>query len=156
MSIKARKSRAQPIAQLLSSPRHGIGSLMNSAHLIEQAQRQLDRVLPDEMKGHVMVGGHHDGQLTLLTDRAVWLTWLRFERVRLLQVINSVRGLEDILRLNFKVRPLRKTRAPLVQKRILSEQAAEHIAACAHDIEDPALQKALQRLAAHAAPPPQD
>ena len=156
MSIKARKSRAQPIAQLLSSPRHGLSSLMNSAHLIEHAQQQLDRVLPDEMKGHVMVGGHHDGQLTLLTDRAVWLTWLRFERVRLLQVINSVRGLEDILRLHFKVRPLRKTRAPLVQKRLLSQQAAEHISACAHDVEDTDLQKALQRLAAHAAPPSQD
>ena len=150
MSIKARKSRAQPIAKLLSSPRHGISSLMHSAHLIEQAQQRLDKVLPDEMKGHVMVGGHHDGQLTLLTDRAVWLTWLRFERVRLQQIINSVPGLEDILRLNFKVRPLRRTRAPIVQKRILSTLAAEHITACAHDIEDPALQNALQRLASHA------
>lgn len=158
MSIKPRKSRAQPVEQLLSSRRGGIGSLMTTARLIDQAQSRLDQILPDEMKGHVMVGGHHNGRLTLLTDRAVWLTWLRFERARLKQVINLLPGLEDILHLDFKVRPLRRARAPLQQKRLLSEHAAEHLAACAQDIDDPALQKALKRLASHAMPsePSQD
>ena len=150
MSIKVRKSHAQPVNQLLLPRRSGIGALITTARLVDQAQRRLDHVLPDDMKGHVMVGGYRNGRLTLITDRAVWLTWLRFERARLRHVFNALPGLDDILHLDFKVRPLRKTRLPTVQKRQLSEQAAALLTSCAKDIDNPSLQKALERLASHA------
>lgn len=152
MSIKAKKRHAQPVTHLLLSKREGLGQLTAQAALIERAQQKLQSSLPEEMTGHLLVGGYQNGQLTLLTDRAVWLTWLRFERVRLVTLLRQVPGLEDVTQLQFKVRPFRRPRKPLQQSRILSHEAAEHIEACAQDITDPTLRQALKRLATHATP----
>lgn len=152
MSIKAKKRHAQPVTHLLLSKREGLGQLTAHAALIDRAQQTLQTSLPGEMTGHLLVGGYREGQLTLLTDRAIWLTWLRFERARLITLLRQVPGLEAVTQLQFKVRPFRRPRKPLQQPRVLSLEAAEHIEACAQDITDPSLQQALKRLATHAAP----
>lgn len=152
MSIKAKKRHAQPVTHLLLSKREGLGDLTAQAALIDRAQQALQRHLPDDMNGHLLAGGYRDGQLTLLTDRAVWLTWLRFERVRIMTLLRQVEGLEALTTLQFKVRPFRRPRPPKPQTRTLSQAAAEQLQACASDMDDTTLQKALQRLASHAHP----
>lgn len=158
MSIKVKKRNAQPISHLLgksgASRQHGegLGPLLGKANAIARAQAQLEQHLPGELEGHVLVGGYSNGRLTILTDRAVWLTWLRFERARLLSLVRYLPELAGVTTLDFKVRPLRPTQAAVRVPRYLSTTAASHISECADYTEDPSLRAALQRLAAHAQP----
>lgn len=155
MSIKVKKRNAQPVARLLansssSGARRGeLSPLLHKAQTIAKAQQQLEQHLPDELKTHVLVGGITNGCLTILTDRAVWLTWLRFERARLLALLHYLPEMSGVNSLSFKVRPLKPTRAALRQRRYLSAAAAEHLRECAAYTDDPALKASLARLAAH-------
>ncbi|MFC0266935.1 DUF721 domain-containing protein [Kushneria aurantia] len=149
MSIKAKTRRAQPVGQLLQ--RGGsLTRLVHTAELIERAQRQLQTSLPDELADHLRVGGYRDGRLTLITDRAVWLTWLRFERARLLTLLQSVAGLEKVRELDFRVRPIRPVYIPQPRVRHLPEEAASHLRDCASDTQHDGLRRSLERLASHA------
>lgn len=149
MSIKVKRSRAQPVAQLLNQ--HGdLGLLMRQSHLIDQAQRHIRAHLPEAMREHVFVGGFHQGQLTLISSQAGWLTWLRFERSRLLELLHQLPGFEGVTGLAFKVRPVRPVAPPKRNSRTLSSGAAQTLNACADETDDPALKHALARLASHA------
>ncbi|PWV82984.1 DUF721 domain-containing protein [Halomonas sp. A11-A] len=153
MSIKAKRFRAQPMTRLLDG--HGeLGSLMRMARLIERAQQHLRDQLPPEVAEHLHVGGFRDGRLTLITDRAAWLTRLRYEQPRLLERLHQLPGFEAVTGFTLKVRPVRPVKAPLRQVRHLPARAADELASCAEDVVDPRLKAALQRLAAHAAREP--
>ncbi|MFC3283619.1 DUF721 domain-containing protein [Litchfieldella rifensis] len=149
MSIKVKRFRAQPMSALLSGSGE-LGGLMRMASLIERAQQELRDHLPEEVGPHVFVGGYRQGRLTLITDRAVWLTWLRYEQPRLLAILQRRPEFESVLGFNLKVRPIRPPKAPLRQSRQLSTTAADEISCCARDTEDPRLKRALERLASHA------
>ncbi|WP_025731968.1 DciA family protein [Carnimonas nigrificans] len=155
MSIKVKKRNAQPVSRLLANSsrsqvsRSELAPLLSKAQAIAKAQQQLEEHLPEELKGHVLVGGVTDGCLTILTDRAVWLTWLRFERARLLALLRYLPEMASVSSLSFKVRPLKPTHVAPQQRRYLSASAAEHIKECADYTDDPQLKAALARLAAH-------
>lgn len=149
MSIKAKAGRAQPVGQLFKA-RGPLAALIGTASLIDRAQRHLESALPAEMANHVRVGGYQKGRLMLMTDRAVWLTWLRFERERLIALLRQLPELESIIALDFKVRPLRPVYTPRPRVRHLPEEAASHLRECAREVENPGLRKSLERLAAHA------
>ena len=87
-----------------------------------------------------------------ITDRAVWLTWLRYEQARLLELLRQLPELEAVTGLTFKVRPIVPPRVPISQPRALSSQAADELSSCARDTDNPRLKRALERLAAHAEP----
>jgi len=127
-----------------------LGSLMRTARMIERAQQHLRDHLPVEVREHLHVGGFRDGRLTLITDRAVWLTWLRYEQRRLLGLLHQLPGFEAVNGFQFKVRPVRPVKAPLRQVRDLPLHAADELVSCAADVEDPRLKRALERLASHA------
>ena len=91
MSIKVKRSRAQPIAQLLTKS-GGVGQLMRQSRLIDQAQRHLRAHLPEEMREHIFVGGFSNGRLTLISGQASWLTWLRYEQSQLLSLLHQLPG----------------------------------------------------------------
>jgi hypothetical protein len=149
MSIKVKRTRAQPIAGLLDGGGE-LGTLMRTARLIEQAQRHLRDHLPGEVGEHLHVGGYRDGRLTLITDRAVWLTWLRYEQRRLLALLHELPGFQSVIGFHLKVRPVHPVKCPVRRIRDLSPGAADEISSCAADIEDPRLKGALERLASHA------
>ncbi|GAB2795884.1 hypothetical protein GCM10027040_22820 [Halomonas shantousis] len=136
------------MSTLLGKPGE-LGSLMRVADLLDRAQSHLRTHLPEEVREHVFVGGYRDGRLTLITDRAVWLTWLRYEQTRLLALLRQLPELEAVLGITLKVRPVRPVKAPLRQPRQLSSEAADQLEACAADVDDPRLKRALSRLAAH-------
>ncbi|RUR42590.1 DUF721 domain-containing protein [Vreelandella populi] len=149
MSIKVKRSHAQPIARLLNKS-GDIGQLMRQSRLIDQAQCHIRAHLPEEMRGHIFVGGFKDGRLTLISSQASWLTWLRFEQSRLLNLLHQLLGFEAVNGFTFKVRPVRPVEAPLRNTRNLSATAGKTLADCASDTHNPALRKALERLASHA------
>ncbi|MDR5905460.1 DUF721 domain-containing protein [Franzmannia qiaohouensis] len=149
MSIKVKRFRAQPVARLLGG-KGELGGLMRMAQLIGRAQELLREQLPDEVAEHVFVGGYREGKLTLITDRAVWLTWLRYEQPRLLALLHQHREFEAVLGFTLKVRPVRPPKAPPRQARELSASAADELSSCAADTDDPRLKRALERLAGHA------
>lgn len=149
MSIKAKAGRAQPVGQLFRST-GPLGSLLATADLINRAERHLLAALPAEMAGRVRVGGYQKGRLVLITDRAVWLTWLRFERERLIALLRQLPELESITALEFRVRPLRPVYTPRPRVRHLPAEAASHLRDCARDVDNPGLRQSLERLAAHA------
>ncbi|WP_405281646.1 DUF721 domain-containing protein [Cobetia sp. Ld8] len=149
MSIKAKRFRAQPAARLLNG-KGQLGSVMRQARMLEQAQLHLRAALPKDMQEQVFVGGYHDDTLTLITSRASWLTWLRYEQRRLISVLRELPELATLARLTFKVRPIRPAFVPARQPRHLPEAAAEHLLDCASHTQDERLRLALERLAAHA------
>ncbi|MCK0769133.1 DUF721 domain-containing protein [Chromohalobacter canadensis] len=149
MSIKAKRFRAQSIHHLIDGSGE-LGSVVRMATLLQRAQQHLRAGLPAEIAEHVYVGGYREGALTLITDGAVWLTWLRYERQRLLTLLRQLPEFEAVLALNLKVRPVQPLKAPTFQARALSPEAAHHLKACADDTTDPKLKKALARLASHA------
>ncbi|KXS38842.1 DUF721 domain-containing protein [Modicisalibacter tunisiensis] len=153
MSIKAKRFRAQPATRLLSpqgTSGADLGGLIRKAQLIDRAQAHLRHNLPEEIRPHLFVGGYRDGRLTLITDGAHWLTWLRYEQARLLRLIRELPGFEAVLALTLKVRPVSPVKPPPVQHRALPAPAAEELQACARDTRDPQLKRALERLASHA------
>lgn len=152
MSIKVKRSRAQPIARLLSKS-GDINQLMRLSRLIDQAQRHLRAHLPEEMREHIFVGGFREGRLTLISGQASWLTWLRFEQRRLLELLHQLPGFEGVSGFTFKVRPVRPIVAPPPNTRRLSADAGKTLAECAEDTSNPALKRALERLASHAQAP---
>jgi len=149
MSIKVKRFRAQPMSRLLGG-RGELGSLMRMARLIDLAQAHLRAHLPEELAEHLHVGGFRDGRLTLIADGAAWLTRLRYEQPRLLELLHELPGFEAVQGFTLKVRPVRPPKAPLRQVRHLPTRAADEISSCAADTEDPRLREALERLASHA------
>ncbi|GEK71714.1 hypothetical protein HHA04nite_02580 [Halomonas halophila] len=149
MSIKVKRWRAQPMSQVLNG-RGELGNLMRRARLIEQAQQHLRDHLPSELGEHLFVGGFHQGRLTVITDRAVWLTRLRYEQSRLLSLLHELPGFAAVTGFDFKVRPVRPAKVPPRQTRHLPAHAADELSSCAADVEDPTLKRALERLASHA------
>ncbi len=127
-----------------------LAPLMRTARLIGRAQQHLREHLPEEVREHLFVGGYRDGKLTLLTDRAVWLTWLRYEQARLLDLLHQLPEFTAVTGFTLKVRPVRPLKVPPRQVRTLPTPAADEISACAADIDDPRLKGALERLASHA------
>lgn len=148
MSIKVKRFRAQPMNRLLDKGQ--LAPLIHQTRMIADVQGYLRQYLPAELAEHVFVGGFHDGELTLLTDRAVWLTRLRYEQRTLLELITQYPGMESTTALKLKVRPIRPSTTPVRQPRHLPTQAAEELSSCADDVDDPRLKDALLRLAAHA------
>ncbi|WP_444678075.1 DUF721 domain-containing protein [Halomonas sp. E19] len=130
-----------------------LAPLMRTARLIAHAQQHLREHLPEEVREHVFVGGFRDGRLTLITDRAVWSTWLRYEQARLLELLHRLPEFAPVRGFHLKVRPVRPLKTPLRQTRHLPARAADEIAACAADTENPRLRRALERLASHAERP---
>lgn len=149
MSIKAKRFRAQSVSHLLDQP-GGLGDVMRMATLIERAQRHLRRHLPAEIAEHVYVGGYRNGVLTLITDRAAWLTWLRYEQPRLLELLHQLPGFEAVMKFSLKVRPIRPLKAKPRQTRRMTPAGAEALSHCADGLDDSPLKRALTRLASHA------
>lgn len=152
MSIKAKRLRAQPVSRLLEQP-GGLGDVMRMATLIERAQTHLRRQLPPDVAEHLYVGGYRDGVLTLITDRAAWLTWLRYEQPRLLKLLHQLPGFEAIMKFSLKVRPIRPVKAVPRHTRRLSAAGAEALSHCAENLDDSPLKRSLNRLASHADAP---
>lgn len=148
MSIKVKRFRAQPINRLLNKGQ--LAPLIHQSRLIAGVQSYLRQHLPAELAEHVFVGGCHDGELTLLTDRAVWLTRLRYEQRLLLDLIAQYPGMESTTALKLKVRPVRPPSTAIRQPRHLPTGAAEELSSCADSVDDPNLRNALLRLASHA------
>ncbi|WP_342588139.1 DUF721 domain-containing protein [Salinicola aestuarinus] len=123
------------------------------ATLIDRAQSHLRKHLPTDIAEHVHVGGYRDGVLTLITDRAAWLTWLRYEQPRLLKLLHQLPGFEAVLKFSLKVRPVRPIKAAPRQPRRLSPAGADALTHCAEGLEDSPLKQALSRLASHASSP---
>ncbi|WP_457807889.1 DUF721 domain-containing protein [Kushneria sp. EE4] len=136
------------MGQLLRT-RGSMAPLIHTAGILLEAQEHLLNALPEELKDHVRVGGYHEGHLTLMTDRAVWLTWLRFERQRLLTLLRQLPAFRDLSGLTFKVRPIRPAYTPDTRVRELPEAAASQLRECARDTDNPRLRKSLERLASH-------
>jgi hypothetical protein len=105
------------------------------------------------MREHIFVGGFREGRLTLISGQASWLTWLRFEQRRLLELLHQLPGFEGVSGFTFKVRPVRPIVAPPRNTRRLSADAGKTLAECAEDTSNPALKRALERLASHARVP---
>ncbi|CBV41853.2 DUF721 domain protein [Halomonas elongata DSM 2581] len=149
MSIKVKRFRAQPMSRLLEGQGE-LGSLMRMARLIERAQAHLRAQLPAELGEHLYVGGFREGRLTLITDRATWLTRLRYEQPRLLKRLHELAGFEAVSGFDLKVRPVRPPKTPMRQTRHLPSRAADELSSCAADVDNPRLKRALERLASHA------
>ncbi|ERL50716.1 hypothetical protein BJB45_06170 [Halomonas huangheensis] len=134
----------------LLNGRGELGDLMRMAHLIEKAQNHLREQLSAELAEHLFVGGYESGRLTLITDGAAWLTRLRYEQPRLLQLLHQLPEFQAVTGFHLKVRPVRPARIPPRQSRHLSANAGNEVSSCAADVDDPELKRALERLASHA------
>lgn len=124
--------------------------LVARAQIIDRLQVLLNQYLQPAVRPYCRLATYQDGTLTLIVSDGHWATRLRYQQKRLLQQLQSVPEFNQLSRIQFKVRPPSQPNTPPPRSIELSEQAGQMIQASAEATRDPALRKALERLAQHA------
>lgn len=138
----------RPLVDVLRSDQNKLKSLRRHASFLQQTQAAVDAGLPAAARGHVRVADCNDQRLLLLVDSGSWATRLRFEQdaIRRSVAARLKRGIPD---LEIRIRPstveaISGNRRP----RHMSDAARQLVTACATYVDNPALTRALRRLAA--------
>lgn len=128
-----------------------LGRVIRKAERLLEIESELRRLLPEGLRHHVNVAGLDTGHLTLFVSSSARATQLRFQQ-HLISTQLAERTGEKILRIHVAVKPqaapFPKNAPP--EPRGIPMAAAAHFAAMARDEPDPALKKALERLAKRA------
>lgn len=137
----------RPLVDVLRSDQNKLKSLRRHASFLQQTQAAVDAGLPAAARGHVRVADCNDQRLVLLVDNGAWATRLRFEQdaIRRSVAARLKRGIPD---LEIRIRP---SAAEVVsgnrRPRHMSESARQLLITCADYVDNPALTRALKRLA---------
>lgn len=81
-----------------------IQTIIQKAQQIEAANSELHKALPSRLALHCEVMNIKETELTLCVDDAMWMTQLRFEENRLLQMLQQTQRLWHIRTIRYKVR----------------------------------------------------
>ena len=147
-----RPTQAQKTTNLLKQD-IALQRLVSRAQSIERLQVLLNQYLQPAAREHCHVATVQDTTLTLIVTNGHWATRLRYQQKRLLEQLQQTPEFNQVLRIQFKVRPpMHPEKAP-ARNIDFSEQTGQVIHASAQAISDPALREALERLALHTKKP---
>lgn len=155
-------STPEPIHHHLVSKRGPLSDLLRHCRQLMALDECVRSVLSPAMATHVRVANYDGGRLVLQVDSPAWQSRLRFEVPRLgdqLRRHTSLRGLEQII-VSTRPRPspagaalAREVSTP----RAHSPEAVRSLRMLARSGQvDTRLADALERLASHLEPPPED
>ncbi len=142
-------SKPRAITELLAD--HFSGPLEQAilrGKKLQQLSRLIQNLLEPELAGHCHLLNLRQGSLIMACDSTVWATRLRYQTPPLLQAMQQHAGLNDLGDIQIRVKPAVQA-PPLQAKRrvTLSTEAANCVQQCAQSVNDPALSRALERLA---------
>jgi hypothetical protein len=81
-------------------------SLVNHVDKLAKIEAQLQKVLPEQMRGVCFVADFQMGCLTIGVVDAVWVTTLRYELPALRDQLRQAEGLHGLTSIQLKVQPL--------------------------------------------------
>lgn len=135
-------------------PGDTLGPLLQHAARLARLNRGLQQHLPAPLGEHCKLADTRDETALVYTDSSAWAVKIRYEEAYILEILRSLGEAAPLTRIRVKIipppvpPPPPRPRAPLR----LSATGAAIIHQAAQDINDPALQAALRRLAARSQP----
>ncbi|HHX34006.1 MAG TPA: DUF721 domain-containing protein [Gammaproteobacteria bacterium] len=147
-----RPIQAQKTTSVLQS-NTSLQRLVARAQVIDHLQMLLNQYLQPAARECCRIAMYQTGTLTLIVSDGHWATRLRYQQKRLLQQLQDLPEFNQLLSIQFKVRPPTQHNPPPARTIELSEQAGQMIQSSAEATRDPVLREALERLAKHAKKP---
>jgi len=124
----------------------GLQLILNKANHLKKIESLLYQVLTDELVAHCHVMNLKSHTLVLAIDNAAFATQLRYQQMTLLNQLKQFSELQDINKIEYKVRPKYQVQDNTPIAKGLSVKTRELISATISHISHPKLKAALQRL----------
>jgi hypothetical protein len=143
---------SRPINKVFEDASDELANLITRTRQLNRLTHILRRYLDEQLARHCYVGNIKKPTLTILVDSANWATRLRFVAPDLLGKISQDNQLfSGVERINIRIlTPSREKEDPLHRPGPqMSNDNARGIRSLAESIEDPDLQRALNKLARH-------
>ena len=139
-----------PLSRILNDRSAAVERLFRNVEFLQSINRLIAAAVSSKLAPHCAAAGIRDRQLVVLVDSPAWATRLHFEQNQLIQHLRQQPELNSLTGLQIKVRPKESTPPnPTRRAQALSPESTADIKACADSIDDPALSRALRRLAEH-------
>ena len=142
------------VNKLLSASSDHLHRLVDHCSQLQRLTRLAREFLPSPLNQHCQVANIRDQQLILHADSSVWATMLHYQAPALLEYLNQQPGLEHISNIRTRTFPnYQKSSDNNPSPSRLPRSTAALIGNLADSMSNPALKKALQRLARHSTDP---
>lgn len=145
---------SRSLDKLFEEARDELAILVTRTRQLKRLTRGFRSLLDNELAPHCYIGNLEATTLSIYVDSAAWATRLRFQ---VPQLIPKLRQLEPIFSNleNLQVKILtQRDEAPSAQLMspgpVMSADNGNIIKSLSNSVDDPSLQRALQRLARHA------
>jgi hypothetical protein len=140
------------VNNFLSGSSNNLHQLVNHCARLQRLTRIVRELLPAPLNQHCQVANIRDQHLILIADSSVWATMLHYHAPALLQQLNQLPGLEHISNIRTRISPhYHGTSGVNPSPAMLPESTAALIGNLADSMSNPALKKALLKLARHSA-----
>lgn len=144
---------SRPIGKVFKDASDELATLITRTKQLKRFTSQLRRHLDAELAPHCYIGNLEKSSLTIMVDSAAWATKLRFVAPTLIAPLRQESPVfSEIKQIMVKVlTPTPESEVSIhTQGPQMNEENARGIESLADDIDDPALQQALHKLARHA------
>jgi len=147
--MSSTSSSIRPLADLLHK-KQPLAGLLAKADALLRLEQRLHAQLAPALRPLCKVASFRDGRLLVVVSSGQWATHLRYQERRLCQALQELPEFAGLTRILLKVQP------PVIQSQGRGAcppppaSAAHSLHACAENCNDPALQRALEKLAKHA------
>jgi hypothetical protein len=138
------------VNKLLSASSDNLHRLVDHCSQLQRVTRLVCEFLPSPLNQHCQVANIRDKQLILHADSSVWASMLHYRTPALLEFLNQQPGLEHISNIRTRTLPHNPESSdnnPSPAR--LTRTTASLIGNLADSMSNPALKKALLRLARH-------
>lgn len=151
MSFRPLPARAPALLLREAKP---LKALFGETRRLDHLQKMVESQLQPAARGFCRVASWREGTLLLIVTDGHWATRLRYQQRRLQRQLQAMDAFRELERILFKVQPPETPRHKPGPPPELSARAADNIQETARGITDPRLKAALERLASHARPVP--
>jgi hypothetical protein len=139
------------VRQLLGNALSPLGRLVAVSHRLGAANRALEEILEEPLKGRVCVARASDETVTLVAESPAWSSRVRYLTPQILDHLRSRLRSPHLRRVQIVTRPTISRAAPPPRRRPrLSGRSAGLIESVARATDNPGLSRALMRLARRA------
>lgn len=144
-------SKPRAIVQFLATPGpDAIDATIERGRQLLRLWQRMQPLLDAELASHCQLLNFRNGMLIMACDSTAWATRLRYQIPTLLKMVREITGQEALQDIRIKIQPVSQKPAPQSRKpAAITSHGAYCLKQCASTITDPALRRALERLAQH-------
>lgn len=99
-----RPSRAKSVADILNKPAGKLQRLLKQSNSLTSINESVQKLLPEELKGHCTVSEYNQTSLIITAESAVWGTRLRYITSDLLADLRQA-GHYSLANIQIKIKP---------------------------------------------------